>query len=726
MENPFLLPEDAYQREINPIRDWIEQTAWYASRMTGKDYNLAVEHLRKKVQENKVGAVDPTVVFYYRGDNGDRDKQAAPLRAYLGNIVKNGHILAATGTAYLHPTVKRSKIVGYLDENVALRKKYKKMAQAFEAEGNMAQYGYYNNAQDNAKRDNNSVSGGFVAEGSVIKNTSAHSTLTSTTRSIASLSNACNERLIEGGRHYYKPEIIVNNIASIATKTNYEEVKLAVDLYGLTIPSVDQVIKCIRRSSDFYFRDTRKINKIKALVEKMTDLERVAFVYTGDLYQIRQLNQDFTRKFITNLSKRGDATPVEDVVSKLYKTDELVINYAHQVNITMLKGKGKDYDKLQSEECFILYNTAMNIIEVINFYKPFLKAFFLTKNSPPTMASLPRMIRRSVVLSDTDSTMFSVDGWVKWYFKGELTFSDDGYAVAGSVMYMATQSIAHILAHFSANMNVERSRLFSLAMKPEYVFPVFAQTSVAKHYYTAMMVKEGNVYKDIKMEIKGVHMKDSTLPRNITKGAAELMEKIIRTVMNGEKLSVYDTLNAAMDVEREILDSLERGETTYLKRLQIKPKESYKEKVDVKLNAEGKAIDHTNYRHYTCWEQCFAKHAKNCNSYEPPPYTSVTIPLTLTNASSVVTWLNNLENKEFAESFRKWMDSNCMKVLTQLHIPIAHCQNFGIPEELRPVLDRKRIVLALTKSYRNVLESLGLFSKPELMFVEQFSNIHQV
>lgn len=725
MENPFLLPTDHYQREISPIKDWAEQTAWYASRMLGKPYEECLEHLKAKVHAGQVGMKDPSVVFYHRAENGDRHKQAAPLRGYINSIINGGHVLAATGTAYLHPTVKRSNIVEYLDENVALRKKYKKMAQAYEAEGNKALYSYYNNSQDNAKRVNNSVSGGFVADGSVIKNTSAHSTLTSTTRSIASLSNACNERVIEGNRHYYSPDIVLGNIASICSKTNFDEVEFAVHEYGINIPSVDAVMKCISRSTRLYFRDSRKEALIRDVVEKMQPLERAAFVYTGDLYHLRQLNHDFMRQFITDLSRRGDATPVEDVVDKLYKTDELVINYAHQINITMLKGKGKDYAKLLPEEQCILYNTAKNIIDTILHYKPFLKAFFLTKNSPPTMASLPRMIRRAVVLSDTDSTMFSVDGWVKWYF-GALTFSDDGFAVGGAVMYMATQSIAHILAHFSANMNVERNRLFSLAMKPEYVFPVFAQTSVAKHYYTAMLVKEGNVYADIKMEIKGVHMKDSTVPKNIIKGAAAAMENIIRKVMAGEKLSLYDILNKAMDVERDIISSLERGETTYLKRLQIKPKESYKEKENPKLNAKGNVVDHTNYRHYTCWERCFAKHAKNCHNYEPPPYTSVTIPVTLTSAKTTTEWLSTMENRAFAEAFKEWMDDHDIKVLTQLHIPIAHCQNFGIPEELLPILDKKRIVLALTRSYRNVVESHGFFSKPEMMFVEQFSNIHMV
>lgn len=727
MENPFLLPADCYVRDLNPIRDWAEQTAWYGSKMLGRDYQQCLEHLKAKITSGKLQVKDPDVVFYHRGDNGDRHKQSTTLRRYLNNIVSQGHILAPTGTAYLHPSVKESHVVGFLDENVVLRKNYKKTAAKFEAEGNVAQYLYFHNMQDNTKRDNNAVSGGFVAEGSIIMNKTAHSTLTSVTRSIASLSNSCNERLIEGNRHYYSPEIILGNITSICSRTDYQAVEEAVRTYGLITPTVEQVVACIRRSSDLYFQDTRKIEKIQALVEKMNDLERCAFVYTGDLYHIRVLNDSFMRGFCQRLSARGDTTPHEDVVAKLYKADELVVNYAHQINLSMMRGKGKDYAKMPESELFILYNTVLNIVDTIQFFKPFLKAFFLTRNSPPTMASMPKMLRRAVVLSDTDSTMFSVDSWNQWYF-GKIHFSDEAYALAGSIMYMTTQSIAHILAQFSANLNVEKKRLFTLAMKPEYVFPVFAQTSVAKHYYTAMAVKEGQVYDKLKMEIKGVHMKDSTVPKNIIKGAADEMKAIIERIMEGRQLSLYDILNKTMDVENEIESSLKQGETTYLKRLQVKPRSSYKEKTEEekKFNAKGEEIDHTNHRHYTCWERCFVPHSKNCHSYEAPPYQAVTIPILLTSATTTNQWLSGLENRAFAEAFASWMVDHGIKTLSQLHIPIGHCQNFGIPEELTPILDFKRIILGLTRSYRNVVESHGFYSKPEMMFSEQFSNIRQL
>ena len=712
MKNNFLLDPEKYKQHLNPLQDWMKQVAWYASKMQNKDYQQCLAHLQKKIKLGEVKIADPLVTFFNRDENGDRVKDSLPLTRYLGQAVKSGKIVAPTGTTYLHPSEKASLIVGYVDFNKEMRSKLKKLSQKYEFEGNTDLFTFYHNGQDNKKRTNNAVSGCFVAEGSVIQNKSGHSTLTSITRSIASLSNASNERLIAGNRHYYKPDIVINNIISTCSQTDYAILTHAIEHWGLATPSVDDTMRCVTHSTDLYYKDTRKTNEIRNLVEKLTPIERAAFVYTGDLYHIRELNPGFMRAFLTSLSKRGDATPVEDVRKAIHHFPESIVNYSHQVNISMMAGKGKDYDKLTDNEAYVLYNTCKNIDQAIDQYKPFITAFLLTENHPPNVAQIQNMIRRAVVLSDTDSTMFSVDDWVDWYF-GNLSFTDDGYAVAGAVMYMATESIAHILACFSSNMNVEKKRIHTLSMKPEFVFPVFAQTSVAKHYYTARLVKEGAVYDKIKMEIKGVHMKDSTVPGEIITEAFKEMERVITDIMAGKGADLTHILRKAIAIESSIINSIRAGETTYFKRIQIKDRGSYK--LGAEKLKEGEA-DKTNFRHYTCWETCFAP---IYSSYPPPPYSAISIPLNIPTKRAVTEWLSSLPDQAFAQRFASWLASNGMTTVGLLHLPIGFCQNNGIPKEIASIVDVKRIVLTLTRSFRNIIESHGYFLKPEMMVSEQ-------
>lgn len=703
-QNNFLLPVENYQRSINPIADWVKQTAFYASRMTGKPFEACRQHLITKLKNGTIPFKNPTVVHFERAENGDTEKTTTPLTHYIRATVERNEILAPTFTTYLHPSVKRSVIVEYLDINVAQRKTYKKASQRYEAEGDIGKFKYYHNAQDSAKRRNNSVSGGFVAEGSVIKNKSAHSTLTSTTRSIASLSNASNERLVEGNRHYFTFQIALNNIISIATEIDHVCVDKAVSSFGLVYPSVSETMACIKRSTDLYWRDTKALLEIEKFVNVLTPTERAGVVYTGDLYHIRVFNDAFARQFLSDLSRRGDATPINDVTDVLYKTDEQIVNYAHQINISALEGVGKDYAKISEHDRYVVANTCRNIEKTIEQYKLFLEAFFLTKNSPCTVATIPSMIRRSVVLSDTDSTMFSVDNWVDWYF-GTLRFDDEAYALSGAIMFMATQAIAHILAIFSANMNVERSRLFTLAMKPEYVFPVFAQTSVAKHYYTAMKVKEGSVYKGIKMEIKGVHMKDSSVPTTIIKSAASEMRSIIEAVMRNEKLSLKDMLIKASDIEREITRSINAGEVTYLKKIKIKEKNAYKD-----------SEERSPYQYYVMWQKCFAPVYGDAPK---PPYQAVRLPLDIASQTALKDWILSIDNQSVQSALGQYFAATGKGPVRSFPVPIEYCSMHGFPPELKAVLDTKKIILTLTKSYRNILESLGFFSKRDMLLIEQ-------
>lgn len=722
--NAFLLEQEEYQRSISPIRDWMRQTAKYASVMLDKNYEDCLVHVEKKFKAKLVPFHDPHVVHFARGENGDKFRAQTPLSRYINNIVRGGHVLAPTGTVYLHADRVKSNIVGYQDVNVAQRSRYKKLSQKYEQEGNDDLYLLYHNFQDCKKRRNNAVSGLFSAEGSPIKNTSAHSTLTSTTRSMSSLSNASNERVIEGNRHYYSPQIALNNLISIVTDLDTRIIDDAIQTYGLKYPTVEETIACVNRSLDLYDISRRGSETVDTFIRKLTPTERAAIVYTGDLYHLRVLNEDVIYELVTDLSQKGAISQIEDVVKGIYGFDEAILNYACQTNLHMLEGKAKDYkEKLTPEEQSILFNTCQNVLNAIEKYRLLFKAFFLTKNAPCTISTIASQVRRTVMLSDTDSTMFSTDSWVFWYFekanqrdnanlsKKDL-FTDKGYAIGGSIMFIATQCIGHMLALFSANMNVERSRLFSLQMKPEYVFPVFALTSIAKHYYTAMKVKEGNVYKDIKMEIKGVHMKDSTVPKNIVDTAAEMMENNIRSLMAGEDLSLIDAIRKVVDIEQEIIRSLRSGEVEYLKRTTIKEAAAYK-----------KEPHQSPYQNYVMWNRCFASAYGQAPEL---PYRAFYVPLKMKNKTDRDKWINGIRNQEVAQALRQYFHETGKSAMTTFPVPLDVIQSHGIPQELMDGLDLERVVLSLTKSLRNTLESMAFFPKFDKLVSSHVLQPHQV
>lgn len=706
-KNIFLKDKDFYQRNLNPFGQYVEQMSHYLHISTGKPIEDCADFIKNKIKTNgfKTGQIeDPVVRFFNKNENGDRYTDEERLSRYIGSVIKEQEILVPTFTTYINAEKKPSILVGFLDNNVAIRSKSKKEAAQAKADKDMIRYVLKENDQKNMKTYNNSMSGAFASNGSVLNNPTAHNSLTSITRTNSSIGNASNEKIISGNRHYRNPTITLNNLIATTKLIDRELIKQVLDKYQLNIPTAQDVEDCIKWSTDFYWKDDHAFKIIRAFIDKLDDIARAGFVYTGDFYHIRKYNPEFVRNFITRLSSKIRDVQYENPWELIHQVDEQIVNYAHQICMSEVKGIAKDYKKLDVIKMNILTATSMNIQNTILEYKDFIECIFLSRIIPVSTAYIPDMVRRTVVLSDTDSTMFSIDEWVIWYF-GSLQFTEEAYAVAGAVMYVATQSMAHVLAIFSANMNVKKEKLFTLALKPEFVFSVFAQSSVAKHYFTSIIVKEGSVYSEPELEVKGVHLKSSAAPRSIIKNAHNKMERIIETIVQGNKISLSKEIKEVADIERMIIESLLTGKTDFYKKSKIKNEEAY-----------SRTAEMSPYLYHLLWEKVFQP---RYGAIEKPPYTVIKIPTTLDNPTRLKQWVENIQDRELQQRLINWIAQYNKKVLPTIYISESYASAFSIPKEIIPVVDFKKIALDLTTTNRMVLEILGYFPKSELLLSDQ-------
>jgi hypothetical protein len=697
-KNLFLKPDSFYQRNIDPLEQYISQTAFYLSKFSSN----TLEHCRNVViaQLKVTGGSfkDPTVTYYERGSNGDRGEMTSSLRNYISTVKSENLILAPTLTCYIHPSEKQSILVAFTDGNTKARSIAKKEAFKAQSDGNMALFHIKNNEQTNKKLYNNSLSGGFVSKGCILNNPSAHSTLTSTTRSVTSICNATNEKLIGGNRHYHNPDITLYNIISIVSSLDVDYLSAVMSDFGIRCPSVSETMDCIRYSSDLYWRDEIGLNILFNFVEKLTPVERAGFVYIGDFYHLRIFNEDAIRGFITKLAMKPLGVVVPNALDLISKADEQLLNFVHLICMKEMKGRGKRHDELSEVDLNIVAACVVNVSAVLEEHMRFIDAFFLTTNVPGSSAYIRNMVRRVVVISDTDSSMFSVDNWVSWYF-GSIIFSDESFAVAGAVMFMTTSVIAHILSIFSANMNVVKEKLHVLAMKPEFVFPVVATTPLSKHYFASIAVKEGNVYSKPSLEIKGVHLKNSALPHEVIEAARSTMSGILDKVSSNVKISITDELKLLAVLEYKIVESLHRGDVNYYKTTSIKLPEAY-----------VKSPQQSPYIHVMFWNSVFKD---KYGEIESPPFKCVKIPTIITNITGVNRWLELIDDKALAGRLEKWLKQYNKKALPLIYLPKDYVKAYGVPEEIRLIMDSKRVILELTKAQRIVVDTLGFCMKNE-------------
>lgn len=709
MDNVFLKSAKFYKRQLDHLAEYTRQSSFYLHKTTGRSLSECEEFVKRKANEH---FKDPTVVYYSRESNGDKHKVTNTLLGYIRQTIADGEILAPTFTTYQSQQTFLSPFSDFMIRNKKRRSVSKKKGFDAKQKGDTIGYIFNDKEQNNYKTFNNAGSGCFASKGSIMFNPSCHSTLTSTVRTESSISNASNEKLIEGNRHYRNVDVILNNLISICSNYDKDLLKQVVNKYNLNTPSAEDVLKCINRSFELYAYDTDGMKRqVEPFVRCLNAFDRCAFMFIGDLYHFKEINPSFCRNFLDKLSVVYESKEtVENPIGRIKKEfSEGVHHHVNQLFADKIAGVPNDeFDKiLDVKTQQDMYSSAKAITACLEEHKDLIEVLFLTEHLPASTAYIYDMIRRSVVGSDTDATMFAVDGFVNWRF-GNTDFTPESLSFASTIKLFATQAMAHQLAIFSANLGVAENKLFEIAMKPEFSFGVFSQTAVAKHYYTFATVQEGVHFAPgkIKYEIKGVHLKNSAHPLVITKESEAIMKSLLLQVYRNEKIVVGEEIAKVITLEKEIKRSLLAGELIYYKSCDIKIASSYKSNPEV-----------SPFRFHNLWISVFQE---KYGTIEDPDYRAIKIPLTLVNSIKLKAWLDNMKDRGIAARMTAWLSQTKRKEFKTIFLSASHVQSNGIPAELLDVLDYKRVILDLTVSRRMILGSLGSYPKKQMTLNETY------
>lgn len=704
-QSVFILSDEEYKKSINPVSNYIKQSAYYVSKMKGIPLEEATQYVRSRVKEN---LKDPVVKFFNRKENLDREVLRSSLLSYFNFVDKNNKILAPTFTVYLHPSERQSRISSFTIDNIKIRAKSKKEAQAAKARGDMVLFMNKNNEQNNKKIINNSVSGSYGQDGCILYNPTSHSTLTSVTRSVSSLANSNNEKFLYGNRYYESAQSVLNNCVYITSNIDRENTQAVINKYKLHYPSVEDCVKVLKYSSDLYWRDDEAYkNIIIPYLEKLSPEELASICYVGDFYTLRVFNEEFIKTFIAKLSQRVIGSEIEDVAQLLFKTDENLMNYVHQLWFKEMKGRGKNYSEINDKQLlYNLYATAMHVNAVLDEYRDFIRCFFITFILPSNHSKIKQQLRRAVVLSDTDSTCFTVDKWVQWYF-GKFKIDEEAIAVSATVAYLCTQLIAHLLSILSAHFNVDKSHLHMLTMKNEFMWLAHMPSEVSKHYAALTAMQEGSIFAEEELEIKGVHFINSAVPPMLTKEFKDYMKTLLTNVVENKPITASEVLQKVILIEKVIIDEiLNNNNMTLMKKTKIKDKAAY-------------SLDETKspYQRHTFWKEIFDGIYPDIPE---PPYDVIKIPTTLNNRVALMHWIDTIENEELALRLKNWVIKNDKKNLPTLYINEQFVLSYGIPKEIIPIFDIKRVVLDLTIQYRLMLNALGFMFSDEMLISESY------
>ncbi len=713
-DNPFALHANQYQRDLDVFKHYLKQVATYLCIMTGAEHDVAMAFIKKHLQSDGLFPFkDPTVKYLERNKVGDRELCETTLSRYIGDSIRHDEIIAPTFTTYIPASQKQSLLTLFIDDNVKGRSVAKKEMFKARMEGNKLLEILKDNEQTNRKLSNNACSGAHVSASTPLFNKTSHSTLTSNCRITAGYGSANNEKYLNGNRHYWSPEVVKNNIISIVSNTDYEKIEGAMQEFGIRHPSVEETMECIQYSTNLYWHNPAHTALIRELVIRLTPIQRSAFVYTGDLYHLMKYNEALVMEFIHGLSSRVVPDNCQEGLSDWCEWPKST-NPVYDEALAIVKASFEDHRSLATQLCpqemkgrkvsdveytdagRILAATIRNIEQVVTKNAGLIKAFWVTKNVPASLAKFPESIRRSALMGDTDSTIFTVQDWVFWYNKGRHGFDSRSSGVAATMIFLSAQTITHLLARMSANLGIEEKRLFQVAMKNEYKFDVFVPTQVAKHYYASIGCQEGNLYAEQKEEIKGVHLKSSNAPRQVMAKAKAMMIEIMDTIMQEKQLSIVKYLDEIAALEHDIKDSIMvRQSYEYFRSGQIKNAESYT------LPPEK-----SNYAHYLFWNATFGV---KYGMMAEPPFGTIKISVDLDSPTKVRAWLAGMADQELAARILSWMTSFGKKAISTFHVPEQVIQSIGIPKEILEKVSVRKIQIDTVNVFYILLESMGYY-----------------
>ncbi len=597
------------------------------------------------------------------------------------------HVITPSGSVYLTSDEKTSELGLMIDEQLKLRKQYKKEMFIAKKNGDDAKEMINFQLQTLMKILMNSMPGGFAYENNVFYDRGGYNSITSLARAMISVGYGYTERFLGGVFGWFNEEQLINFIT--ATRNNApsdDKIAVVVNKYNLMVPTKQQLMSFFLTTVRQYQPVDQPFKIVELLVDRLTDMQRVYLYYYSNFKHLLQDNPQLGKNWISScVDITGEDVPVEQIDVNSF-SEELATMGAC-ISQSLLKGE-KYTDVLYNNEHPLHYS----FINIINRLQnrtrgidDLTELFIYHKDTMPDLNLFKRCIRQSVIVSDTDSDIFTLQRWVDWMLN-TLNDFPEGLKIASHMIYLLSTYLRHELAKFSAAHTGGTGENSRLQMKNEFVYPVMITFDVKKHYASLQAIQEGMVLPKLETEIKGVGLRGSIVSPRALEEFKKWVEELL-TESVGSQISAVKYIEKVVNYEKEIRASLMRGESEFLS-----------------ITSVGFMHDYAKpwssaYFYYQAWEDIFGDKYGHVHV----PLKIQTVKLLASPPKEYFDWLKKFD----VDIYNRWQRfvSKYKK-----HPPtiVINPQCSRIPEELIKIINYREIIYPNMRPYYLVLEALGI------------------
>ncbi len=617
----------------------------------------------------------------------------------------NRSIVTPSGSLYKPVTTKRSFVSALIRDGLKNRKKVKKKMFAAMDSGDHEAASKYKAEQNTIKVKLNALPGSFGSPSNLFYDKGGYNAVTASARLIISNSFTCAEQLLSANIPLYNVEEVIN---LIMVCKNYGPDKLKVtsimDKYKLNYVTANQVKLFLEEQVHMYIPNL-DFNKegVSDLINTLDNHILQFIYYHGNLKHLLMNNDNVFRPVIDRMFDLSNLVIPENTIPRdYYECDNdimCLVNtvIADKIKDVKLKRIVQDYPEV-AKYSIAAYN---HIVEQLLSVNEIMELFLYHNINTQLAMHRSSMQRKSVVVSDTDSVIYTSKDLAKWYV-GEISDIDAScLQITGLLTLWLTITNANVMEQCSVALGSLGDDIPTIQMKNEYGMPIQLNYGLAKTYANIISVTEGVVLSEYKPDIKGAAIRAiSASPKAKEFTNDVFINDILKPAVEGN-ISGIDIINKVVKFERSIIEIIKSGDTTFYPNTSVKPASDY-------------ATPDSSVNYYArFWNEVFAKKYGEIQMPDKLPLVKIIKPSEL--------YLSQLRgmDKGIYDRFRKFLENNKRCPSAVFIEPLRR----KIPPELLPLVDVRPIVYKNMSSIYLTLESLNLgvgFGKHQMLLSEVY------
>lgn len=455
------------------------------------------------------------------------------------------------------------------------------------------------------------------------------------------------------------------------------------ELYTYINNIIDEHKKLYKGKIDLYSISDIEINP-NVVYERL--IQKTAFqpsdTFIKNIKQIlnnRSVDELTLLYFKNNLMEFNRQTYIMKILSKIINgTDDLLVPESDKLNSDTKSLVAHLWDLYR---IFVFYNYGI--------YDRIRKTLYTTK--------------KSVLYIDTDSNFIGLDPWVDFVRKyilnsiNNMTNADnEDITIANIMIIFLSNVVSDTLFTMAKGLNIADDEWAKIiAMKNEFINKLMLFTQNKKNYLSLSIVQEGKLLYDDDgklgtIDIKGLPFKKATTKSTVKQFFTDLCEYEILRNKEIDPEIIYLKLIA---FQKEIEESMRRGESTYYKQASVSIIQAYKKPYSI-----------SGVKSIMIWNALEPKYPINL------PAEVDIIPIIDLSRKSNLDWFEERYPEKFKLLEKEILLSDDERIRKMKLNSIAKPRNSDIPVEpwLRDLIDTNKITNDTLSLFSSVMKALDV------------------